>query len=135
MTGPSHAPAPPVDQPQGNPGARAGQSLMALGGLLAALATASCCVVPFGLFLLGISGAWISHLTALEPYRPIFAAIAFGFLGYGFHLIYRRPAVVCAESSYCAEPGSKRLAKIGLWAATVLVIVALGFPKLAPPFL
>jgi mercuric ion transport protein len=108
---------------------------MAVGGLLAALAAASCCVVPFALFLLGISGAWISNLTALEPYQPIFAAIAFGFLGYGFYLIYRKPTVVCAEGSYCAEPGSKRFAKIGLWAATVIVIVALGLPKLAPLFL
>jgi mercuric ion transport protein len=108
---------------------------MAVGGLLAALAAASCCVVPFALFLLGISGAWISNLTALEPYQPIFVAIAFGFLGYGFYLIYRKPAVVCTEGSYCAEPGSKRLAKIGLWAATVLVIMALGVPKLALLFL
>jgi mercuric ion transport protein len=116
-------------------GARAGQNLMAVGGLLAALAAASCCVVPFALFLLGISGAWISNLTALEPYQPIFAAIAFGFLGYGFYLIYRKPAVICAQGSYCAEPGSKRLAKIALWAAAVLVIIALGLPKLAPLFL
>jgi mercuric ion transport protein len=106
---------------------------MAVGGLLAALAAASCCVVPFGLFLLGISGAWISNLTALEPYQPIFAVTAFAFLGYGFYLTYRKP--VCAEGSYCAQPSSKRFAKIGLWAAAFLVIVALGLPKLAPLFL
>jgi mercuric ion transport protein len=135
MSGPSRSTAPAAVQSQGNAGARAGQNWMAVGGLLAALAAASCCVVPFALFLLGISGAWISNLTALAPYQPIFAAIAFGFLGYGFYLIYRKPAVVCAEGSYCAEPGSKRLAKIGLWAATVLVVVALGLPKLAPLFL
>jgi mercuric ion transport protein len=86
-------------------------------------------------FLLGISGAWISNLTALEPYQPIFAAIAFGFLGRGFYLVYRRPRVACAEGSYCADPTSKRTAKIGLWAATIVVIIALGLPKLAPLFL
>ena len=118
-----------------NAGTQTGQNLMAMGGLLAALAAASCCVVPFALFLLGISGAWISNLTALEPYQPIFAAIAFGFLGYGFYLVYRKPRVACAEGSYCAEPASKRTAKIGLWSATVLVIIALGFPKLALLFL
>jgi mercuric ion transport protein len=112
-----------------------GPQLLAAGGILAALATASCCVVPFALFLLGISGAWISNLTALEPYQPIFAAIAFGFLGCGFYLVYRKPRVACAEGSYCADPASQRIAKIGLWAATIVVIVALGLPKLAPLFL
>jgi mercuric ion transport protein len=109
--------------------------LLSLDGILAALGTGACCVVPFALFTLGIGGAWISNLTALEPYQPIFAAVTFGFLGYGFYLVYRKPKVACAEGSYCAKPSSGRIAKIGLWTATVLVIVALGFPKLAPLFL
>jgi mercuric ion transport protein len=109
--------------------------LASVGGILAALGAASCCVVPFTLFMLGISGAWISNLTALEPYQPIFAAVAFGFLGYGFYLVYRKPKVACAEGSYCAKPSSGRTAKIGLWTATVLVVIALGFPKLARLFL
>lgn len=109
--------------------------LASIGGIAAALAAASCCVVPFALFMLGVSGAWISNLTALEPYQPIFAAVTFGFLGYGFYLVYRKPKVACAEGSYCAKPSSGRTAKIGLWTATVLVIVALGFPKIAPYFL
>jgi mercuric ion transport protein len=106
--------------------------LASVGGILAALAAASCCVVPFALFTLGIGGAWISNLTALEPYQPIFAVITFDFLGY---LVYRKPKAACAEDSYCAKPSSGRSTKIGLWAATVVVIIALGFPKLAPLFL
>jgi mercuric ion transport protein len=109
--------------------------LISLGGILAALAAASCCVIPFVLFTLGISGAWISNLTALEPYQPIFAAVAFGFLGYGFYLVYRKPAAACAEGSHCARPDSGRIARIGLWSATALVAIALGFPKLAALFL
>ena len=109
--------------------------LASVGGILAALAAASCCVVPFALFTLGISGAWISNLTALEPYQPIFAAITLGFLGYGFYLVYRKPQIACAPDSYCARPSSGRVAKIGLWTATVLVAIALGFPKLAHLFL
>lgn len=109
--------------------------LASMAGILAALAAASCCVVPFALFILGISGAWISNLTALEPYQPIFAAVTFCFLGYGFYLVYRKPKAACAEDSYCAKPSSGRTTKIGLWTATVLVIIALGFPKLAPLFL
>jgi mercuric ion transport protein len=110
-------------------------TLASVGGILAALGAASCCVVPFALFTLGISGAWIGNLTALEPYQPIFAAVAVGFLGYGFYHVYRKPKVACAEGSYCAKPSSGRTAKIGLWTAVVLIAVALGFPKLAPLFL
>src|SRR6266700_1364351 len=69
------------------------QRLAAASGILAALGAASCCVVPFALFILGVSGAWIGNLTGLEPYQPIFAAIAFANIGYGFYLVYRRPRV------------------------------------------
>lgn len=111
------------------------QQLLAAGGILGAIAVSSCCVIPFALYTVGIGGAWISNLTALEPYQPIFAAMTFGILGYGFYLVYREPKVACAEGSYCAQPKSGRIAKAGLWVATVLVIVGLGFPRLAPLFL
>jgi mercuric ion transport protein len=92
-------------------------------------------VVPFALFMLGVSGAWISNLTALEPYQPLFVAIAAACLGYGFYLVYRKPKVACADDSYCASPSSSRLAKIGLWVAMVVVIIAVGFPWIAVFFL
>jgi mercuric ion transport protein len=111
-----------------------GPSFLAAGGILAALGAASCCVVPFVLFLLGVSGAWIGNLTALEPYQPIFAAIAVACLGSGFYLVYRTPKIACAEGSSCASPSSNRLAKIGLWSATVLVFLAVGFPRVALRF-
>jgi mercuric ion transport protein len=109
--------------------------LAAAGGILAALGAASCCVVPFALFTLGVSGAWIGNLTALEPFQPLFAAIAAACLGYGFYLVYRKPKIACAEGSYCASPASSRLAKIGLWTALLLVVIAVGFPRIAALFL
>ncbi len=124
----------PREAGQAEPSARKA-GLVSVGGILAALGAASCCVVPFALFTLGISGAWISNLTALAPYQPIFAAVTFGLLGYGFYLVYRKPKAVCADDSYCAKPSSGRSAKIGLWTATVLVAIALGFPQLVPLFL
>lgn len=110
-------------------------TLLSVGGILAALGAASCCVIPFALFLVGVSGAWIGHLTALEPYQPAFAAIALGFVGYGAYLVYWKPKAACAEGSYCARPASGRLAKIGLWSAAALVVVAVGFPYLIRLFL
>jgi mercuric ion transport protein len=110
-------------------------ALLALGGLLAAIGAASCCVLPFAFFTLGVTGAWIGNLTALEPYQPVFAAFAIGAVGYGFYLVYRKPKAACADGSYCAEPRSARLARSGLCTAAVLVAVALAFPRLAPLFL
>jgi len=109
-------------------------TLLSAGGILAALGAASCCVVPFVLFLAGVSGAWIGNLTALEPYQPLFAAVALGFIGYGAYLVYWKPKAVCAEDSYCARPASSRLAKTGLWTAGALVIIAVGFPYVIRAF-
>lgn len=129
------APTQPQERAAFTPARKPAMTLLSVGSILAAVGASSCCVVPFALFTLGISGAWISNLTALEPYQPIFATVTVGFLVAGFYLVYRKPKVACAEDSYCAKPSSSRTAKIGLWTATVLVIIALGFPKLAPLFL
>jgi mercuric ion transport protein len=110
--------------------------LLAAGGILAALGAASCCVVPFALFTVGLGGAWIGNLTMLEPYQPIFAAVAVACLGGGFYLVYRKPKAACvAEGSYCAKPSSHRTAIIGLWTATILIFIAVGFPRIAALFL
>src|SRR5262245_33531668 len=68
------------------------QRLVAAGGILGALAASSCCIIPLVLFSLGIGGAWIGTLTALAPYKPFFVAGTTGVLGYGFYLVYRKPA-------------------------------------------
>ncbi len=107
-------------------------ALLAAGGLLAALGAASCCLLPLGLFLVGVSGAWIGNLTALAPYQPIFLAVALACLAGGFFAVYRKPkAAACAEGSYCARPASDRIAKVALWSATILIAAALAFPYAA----
>jgi mercuric ion transport protein len=124
-----------IDAGQGVDGGQSVVGLLSIGGIIAALGAASCCVVPFALFLAGVSGAWIGNLTALEPYQPIFAAVALGFIGYGAYLVYWRPKAACADGSYCARPASSRVAKIGLWSAGALVVIAVGFPYLIRIFL
>lgn len=113
-----------------------GASLLSVGGILAALGAASCCVVPFALFIAGVSGAWIGNLTALKPYQPVFVGIAIACLGFGFYSVYwkSKPAD-CAENTYCARPSAGRNAKVGLWIATVLIVIAVGFPYAARLFL
>jgi mercuric ion transport protein len=104
---------------------------IAAGGLLGALAASTCCIVPLILFSLGVSGAWIGNLTALEPYKPIFIVITLGFLGCGYWMIYRKPKA-CAEGETCARPLPNRLVKTALWASTFLIVIALFWNWIAP---
>jgi MerT mercuric transport protein len=46
-----------------------------IAGILSAIGASICCVGPLVLLALGVSGAWIGSLTALEPYRPIFIGL------------------------------------------------------------
>jgi len=112
-----------------------GQKLMAVGGLLGALAASSCCILPVMLFSLGVSGAWIGNFTQLAPYQPYFIAATTGFLGTGYWLVYRSSKLACADGEACARPLPNRLVKAGLIIATILVIAALGFDFVAPLYL
>src|SRR6266404_1090289 len=90
------------DHPPFDP--RRGQRLMAVGGLLGALAASSCCILPLVLFSLGVSGAWIGNFTRLAPYQPYFIAATLAFLGYGYWLVYRSSTRACADGETCARP-------------------------------
>ena len=110
---------------------RRGQTLLAAGGILGALAASSCCILPVVLFSLGVSGAWIGNLTRLAPYQPYFIAATLVCLGAGYWLVYRASKRVCGDGEACANPLPNRLIKAALVVATVLVIAALGFDFLA----
>jgi mercuric ion transport protein len=122
-------------EPEDNAGLQRGQKLMAVGGLLGALAASSCCILPLVLFGLGVSGAWIGNFTQLAPYQPYFIAATVACLGYGYWLVYRASKVVCTEDEACARLMPNRLVRLGLVLATVLVVAAIGFNLLAPLFL
>ncbi len=133
-TEPSAATPPPAAAAASRRGGDQAQRLIAVGGILGALGAASCCVIPFALFLAGVSGAWIGNLTALEPYQPLFAAASFGFIGYGAWRLRRKREIACADG-YCATPQSDRIATIGLWTAATLVVIAVSFPYVVRYFL
>jgi mercuric ion transport protein len=105
--------------------------LMALGGVLGAIGASTCCIVPLILFSLGVSGAWVGNLTALEPYKPIFIVFTLGFLGYGYWMVYRKPKA-CVEGEACARPLPNRLVKSALWVSTFLILIALFWNWIAP---
>ena len=97
-----------------------GRGALFAGGLAAILAS-TCCLGPLALVALGFSGAWIGNLTLLEPYKPVFIAVAAVFIGLGFWQVYLRPKPKCEDGSYCARPQSSLITQIALWIATALV--------------
>ncbi|MDI3464523.1 MAG: hypothetical protein OJF50_003344 [Nitrospira sp.] len=73
-----------------------------IAGVLTAVGVSVCCVAPLVLLALGISGAWISTLTALEPLRPVFIGLTLLFLGLSFRKVYLNPQA-CAPGIPCAD--------------------------------
>jgi mercuric ion transport protein len=93
---------------------QAADGMLAAGGIVAALGASSCCVLPFVLFTLGVSRAWVGNVTALAPYQPLFLAAAVGLLAIGYVRVYRQPKLGCAKGSSCGRPAAARVTWIGL---------------------
>ncbi len=111
---------------------KANGSLVA--GALAAIGASVCCVGPLVLLMLGIGGAWVAHLTALEPLRPWFIAATLLFLGLAFHRLFLRPQV-CVPEAPCAEPAVLRRQRWTFAVVALAVLILLLVPWLAPFFL
>ncbi len=100
-----------------------------VGGALAAIAASACCLGPLVLVSLGIGGAWISTLTLLEPFRPIFIGIALLCMVLAYRKIYRAPAAdACAPGTLCALPETNTTYRMLFWGVSFLVLVALAYP-------
>jgi mercuric ion transport protein len=98
---------------------------------VAAVIGSLCCVAPLVLLGLGISGAWISQLTALEPYRPIFIGVMVLFIGLAFRQLYIVPAR-CAPGEACANPRLQRRQRQIFWIVVIGLTALIAFPWYAP---
>lgn len=107
---------------------------LAAGGIVGGVLASACCVLPLLLVTLGVSGAWIGSLTALEPYKPYVATAALVLIGLGFWRVYFQPKPACEEGSYCARPTSSTIAKSALWIGAVLTLLAITINWWAPLF-
>ena len=121
---------PKTEQPEAAP--ETGRLALFAGGVAAILAS-TCCLGPLVLVLLGFSGAWISTLTVLEPYRPLFIGVALIALFFAYRRIFR-PAQVCAPGEVCAIPQVHTTYKVIFWGVATLVLIALAFPYVLPLF-
>ena len=100
---------------------------LAAGGLVAAVAASTCCVLPLALGSLGLGGALVAGLGALAPYQTAFRIAAIALLGAGFWLAYaKKPAL--AEGAACAPSVTAGWAKTVLWGGTAVLAVVLSEP-------
>lgn len=104
-----------------------------VGGVLASIGASACCVGPLLLLSLGIGGAWISNLTALEPYRPLFIALVLVFLGLAFRKLYFGQEDCDAEGN-CIAGRTRHTQRLIFWIAAPLLLVLVAVPWLLPLF-
>jgi len=116
-----------------NPPSSTSTASALVGGGLAAILASTCCLGPLVLITLGFTGAWIGNLTALEPYRPLFIGVALLALFFAWRRIWR-PATACAPGEICAVTQVQRTSKALFAVVAVLVLMAFGFPYVAPWF-
>lgn len=107
---------------------------LGFGALMAAIGASACCVVPFLLLSLGIGGAWMSTLTAMEPARPFFIILTLVFMALGYRKLYWMPSS-CEESADCANSGTRRKQRLVFWLGSAFILLLLAFPWLAPFFM
>lgn len=103
------------------------------GGVLAGIGASACCIGPLLLLGLGISGAWIARLTALEPYRPIFIVLTLVFLGLAFWKLYLVPESCTAEDN-CVADRTRRVQRILFWILGPVTLALVATPWILPIF-
>lgn len=96
-----------------------------IGGVLVAAGASVCCLAPFGLLALGISGAWVGKLMILESYRPVFVlgvSILFAMAGWKIF----RPIADSETGTACTMSQSKLRQKITFFLAGGIALLLLG---------
>jgi len=84
------------------------------------------------LLAMGAGGVWASRLRALEPYRPVFVALALVLIVLALFSAYRaRGARACPPGESCRLPASRPLSRTPLWIVTTMLVALVAAPYLA----
>lgn len=97
---------------------------------LAAIGASACCIGPLLLLTLGVSGAWIGTLTAMEPYSPYLTALTVLILFLAFRQLYLVPQN-CEEGSVCETPQVIKKQKVLFWIIAPILLAMVSFPYYA----
>ena len=101
-------------------------------GVFAALGASICCVLPLVLVSIGIGGAWISTLTAVEPLRPLFVVATAACFVVAYRRLYRPPESRLGDT--CSVSPVQRRQRVLFWTALAIVVPMVGFPWYAELF-
>ena len=99
--------------------------------MLAAVGATACCFGPLLLVTLGVGGAWVASLRALEAYQPLFALLTLSFIGFAFYRLYIQPRR-CAPDDVCAIPAVLKRQRIVFWLVVAIIAAMFAFPLYAP---
>lgn len=102
------------------------ESTSIIAGTASALGASACCVLPLVLVSVGVGGAWIAQLRALERFYPVFVSLAIAAFAYAFYRLYLR-AAPCAPEAAC-PPLTRRRQRIAFWATLVSAKALILFP-------
>lgn len=108
------------------------KGLLGTGGLLAALAAGTCCVLPISLTALGLGGAWLSTMNAVASHEMAFRLGGIVMLAAGFWLVYARPKAALVGAA-CATGNPDRVTKTFLWTGAAVMVVVLTVRLWMPP--
>ena len=95
--------------------------------LAATIGASACCVGPLLLVTLGVTGASVGALTALEPVRPVFIALALTLFAVAYRRLYRTEAA-CDPAATCATPRIRRRQRAVFWLTALLAAALVAFP-------
>lgn len=101
-------------------------------GLFAAIGASACCVLPLMLVSIGIGGAWVSMLTALEPARPVFVLATIACFVIAYRQLYRSREPSTGET--CSISPIQRRQRVLFWSALLIVVPIITFPWYAELF-
>ena len=100
-------------------------------GVLAALGATACCFGPLLLVTLGLGGAWVSSLRALEAFQPVFAILTLAFIGFAFYRLYIQPQR-CTPDAVCTDPAVLKRQRSVFWVVVAIIAAMFAFPFYAP---
>lgn len=104
-----------------------GSGFASFGAILAS----SCCIIPIMFFNMGIGGAWLGNLTALQPYRVHFISVAVLMFAAGLFLFVRSQS---KTEGTCDPKDGKRIKRVPIMLAisAVLIAAAIIWPEVEP---
>ncbi len=95
--------------------------------ILTAFLPLACCWGPTLLAGVAVLSGTASNLSWLHPYEPWLYAVSFSALGYSHYSAYKKRQQKAANCPACADNAvaarANKYTHIGLWVATLLVVV------------